>query len=153
MNEEVKQASILKYTLWFSLFYIIAVIAIGAIYVYFDVGGSGSNIVMAIAAAVATGGKFSKDHQRPIAKREKWVLAFWCLIASVVTSTLLAMILMLFLPDSEIQALRDLIEILSLSVWAIIILVVSVVYFGVIGLFLGVGSKSAKAKDKPVENV
>ena len=153
MNEEVKQSSILKYTLWFSLFYIIAVIAIGGIYVYFDIGGSGSNIVMAIVAAVATGRKFSKDHQRPLEKREKWVLAFWCLVASYFTSTLLAMILLLFLPDSEIQALWELIEILSLSVWAIIILVVSVVYFGAIGLFLGIGSKNAKAKDKSVKNV
>ncbi len=128
-----------KYIYKFSIVYAIGLIALTAIFNIFDINhSSGVSIAILIAAAMYTVGKFIEENKRTPNKKEKSKLVWSSLIVSWVLSIILAIVIVLALNGTQgLFEISKLAEQLNIIVIAVILFVVSLLYFAVLSWSYG----------------
>tara|TARA_B100000767_G_C19700905_1_gene508373 strand:+ start:923 stop:1348 length:426 start_codon:yes stop_codon:yes gene_type:complete len=109
----------------------------------FDVDvGSGVNMAMIFGAAYGSAITFVKDNGRAPDKKESNVLSFYCLLSTYVISLLgTSIIVLLVMPEPDVQELKQLLVSLSPVIWIVIAIVVGVLYFLMLKFVFGWGAR------------
>ena len=143
--------SYLKYYLIFNgVFFLtqILIAFVGAL-LAFDVG-TGASIGAAMAGCIIAGRSFCIDHGRLPETNEKWRLAIGSLLVNLAISLALVAVVLAFSQSARVFA-AEIIESVGLVPMALILIVVTAVYLGVMYFSFGFLLSKVMAKRFPAE--